>query len=113
MAPLIADGAVVEVSAPRKFYWPGDVVVVANGQSGPALHRVIGVYWKRGGWKFMTQGDAAERPDSAMRSAQILGRVCGGECSEVILQVPLRQRLRALFRFLRFSMRHFVTKRLA
>jgi hypothetical protein len=101
MEPLVPDGAWVDVDGPSRFYWPGDVVVLAIPQ-GPALHRVIGGYLRGGQWQYLTQADAASWPDNAVAPAQILGKARGGDCSPLIARVPLHHRLHALGRFLRF-----------
>lgn len=103
MAPLIRDGARVRVSGPARFYWPGDVVVVPVGDRRYALHRVIGCYRRRAEWKFVTRGDGAPRPDAAVWSHEIVGRVVGGECPEQAVQVPFGQRMRALWQFIGYA----------
>ena len=104
MEPLVADGAWVRVDKAAPLYWPGDVVVVATG-GRLALHRVIGGYRRRGRWRWLTQGDAAVRPDAATTREAILGKVAGGDCAPCLIHVPLRHRLRALGRFLAFCAR--------
>lgn len=111
MTPLVSEGARVDVAAPARFYWPGDVVVVFLGARGYALHRVIGCYRRGGQWKFVTQGDRTHRPDTAVTAPLILGRVCGGECSKDAIRVPLRHRLRACGRFLRHAHKTFFVSR--
>ncbi len=104
MAPWVRAGAEVRAGRPRRIYWPGDVVVL-QGEDGFLLHRVIGGYRRRGVWKWLTQADAAARPDRAVRAEQIVGRVVGGECAPALIRVPLRHRLWAAARFIRFVCR--------
>lgn len=100
MEPLVRAGARVTISGQARFYWPGDAVAVFTGRSVLALHRVIGCYRSDGQWKFITQGDKIAQPDAAVSFPQILGRVCGGECSSTLVKIPLRSRFRAFVRFL-------------
>ena len=113
MAPLVHDGARVQVSRPAHYYWPGDVVVLPIDGRGMALHRVIGVYRRGGRWKYLTQGDSATRPDTAVLSSQILGRVQSGDCSPLLIQVPFSHRLRAFAQFLQFVINRFLRNRYA
>lgn len=102
MAPRVRSGARVRVSGPRRIYVPGDVVVVLNGGRGLLLHRVIGGYRRGGVWRWLTQADAAARPDNAVAGACIVGKVAGGNCDPTLVRVPLRHRLWAVGRYLRF-----------
>ncbi len=105
MAPLVADGARVEVTGPAAIYWPGDVVVLLIAGRGLTIHRVIGSYRRAGRWRYLTQADSAERPDPPVFPELILGRVLGGECALAVVKVPLRHRLHAVVRFLRVVLR--------
>lgn len=110
MTPLVADGAWVEIGGPATRYWPGDVVAVHTGGQGLALHRVVGAYWRRGEWRYLTQGDRTQRPDGAVPSRLILGRPSGGDCSPRLIQVPAWHRLRALGRFAAFILIRGITR---
>jgi len=99
MAPLVQDGAWVTIGGPAHRYWPGDVVALRIPGRGLALHRVLGAYRHRGEWRYLTQGDRARRPDRAVTTDEILGRIGGGDCSPQLVQVPPWQRVRALARF--------------
>lgn len=99
MAPLVQDGAWVAIAGPASHYLPGDVVAVRTSVRGLALHRVLGAYWRRGAWRYLTQGDRALRPDHAVTAAEILGRIGGGDCSLRLIQVPPWHRAWALGRF--------------
>lgn len=106
MTPWVRSGAYVTVSAPHRLYLPGDVVVLLNGERRLLVHRVIGGYRRRGVWKWLTQADAAARPDNAVISACIVGLVSGGDCDPALVRIPLRHRLWAVGRFIRFIARH-------
>ncbi len=99
MAPLVRDAAWVAIAGPASRYWPGDVVAVRTAGRGLALHRVLGAYRRRGEWRYLTQGDRAMRPDRAVTTAEILGRLGSGDCSPRLIQVPPWHRMRALGRF--------------
>lgn len=104
MMPLLEDGARVRV-APRRTYWPGDVVVL-HAADDLRAHRVIGWVPGRGGWRVVTQSDAAGSiaaggHDDPVGRDQIVGRIIGGECSAALARIPLRHRLTALARFAR------------
>ena len=111
MAPLVQDGARVRVSGAAPYYWPGDVVVLPVGGRRLALHRVLGAYRRGGRWKVLTQGDLATRPDMAVLSTQILGRVQSGDCSPLLIKVPFSHRLRAFARFVQFVITRFMRNR--
>jgi hypothetical protein len=101
MFPLLRSGAKVEVVG-KRFYWPGDVVIVHSIDGRLLAHRLIGCYVKSGRLKWLTQADAAERPDCAVSTRKIIGRVYGGECSALLANISNHQRLWAAGRFLRF-----------
>ena len=104
MAPRLRHGARFRVrSQPR--YWPGDVLVIRSRPGGLIAHRLIGVYWRRGDWRWLTQADTAARPDGAVAGREIVGKVCGGECAPELVTVPIGHRLGAGLRFLRFAAR--------
>ena len=105
MAPLVADGARLQVSGPAAVYWPGDVVVLLIAGRGLTVHRIIGSYRRAGCLHYLTQADSAERPDPPVRPELILGCVRGGDCAQALVKVPLRHRLRAVLRFLRVVLR--------
>ena len=108
MWPLAGDAMWIQVAGPARRYWPGDVVVALIDGPGLVLHRVIGAYPRGGQWKYLTQGDRSPRPDLAIPPARILGRVSGGECSPLLIAVPLRHRLRALRRGIHFAARRLL-----
>ncbi len=85
MMPVLAEGA--EVTAERRAcYWPGDILVIWTSAHQLRVHRLIATYPHPTGWRWMTQADAAIRPDAAVTHTQILGRVQG-------VRVPWQWRL--------------------
>ncbi|MCB1826577.1 MAG: S24/S26 family peptidase [Candidatus Competibacteraceae bacterium] len=103
MAPLLASGAVIQVIG-RRFYWPGDPVVVHAHDGRLLVHRLLGGYSKGRGWRWLTQADNALRPDTAVPAERIIGKVCGGDCAERLIRVPLVHRWHAARRFIRFGL---------
>lgn len=118
MEPLLAEGDRVWV-APRRFYWPGDVVAFAVPGGRVVAHRVLGYrvsgYRLRahriGGrrWALVTRGDAVSAPDGPVDPARVVGRVvavagpAAGTVPAVLpaaMPVPLGRRLWALGRFI-------------
>ena len=99
MSPLIEDGATLEVR-PCRRYWPGDVVVLRVGDGGLRVHRVLGYRPRREHLEMITQGDHASGHDLPVPRSEIIGKVCGGQCSPAAIDVPFRHRLWALGRFL-------------
>ena len=103
MAPLLESGAMIQVIRQR-FYWPGDPVVVHAPDGRLLVHRLLGCYSKGRGWRWLTQADHALRPDAAVPAERIIGKVCGGDCSERLIRVPLAHRWNAARRFIRFGL---------
>jgi hypothetical protein len=104
MAPLVASGAVVSIVRPRR-YWPGDAVVVHTADGRLLVHRLLGFYRGRNGWRCLTQGDGSPAPDGSLPSTSLVGRVEGGECHVDLGRVPVRHRLRASARFVKHALR--------
>jgi hypothetical protein len=100
MAPLIADGATVQVCA-RRYYLPGDILVVRGARGGYLAHRLLGAIWRRGGLRYLTCADAGNLPDHAALPSAVLGRVAGGDCAPQAASPPLSARLRALSKLCR------------
>jgi hypothetical protein len=90
MEPHLRDGALVDV-APRRTYWPGDVVAFVEGTGRLVAHRVIGYRPGRRGFHLWTQADASQRPDAPIAAALVLGRV--------VATVSLAERARAISRW--------------
>jgi len=101
MAPLIRAGARVAV-APCARYRTGDVLVFANSAGDLAVHRLLGRRRAGGAWHFVTRGDAAPHPDGLVAPERVVGRVVGGDCDTRAFAVPLPDRARAAWRFLRY-----------
>ena len=100
MAPLAANGALLEISR-KKLYWPGDVIAFHAANGGLLLHRLIGFSPRAGSVELVTQGDACCAHDAPVRAEQVIGKVSGGECAREMIEVPLAHRVRALGRFFR------------
>ncbi|MDG4554903.1 MAG: S24/S26 family peptidase [Candidatus Competibacter sp.] len=105
MVPLLANGAMIQVVRQR-FYWPGDLMVVHAPDGRLLVHRLLGCYSKGRGWRWLTQADNARWPDAALPTERIIGKVCGGDCSEWLVRVPLAHRVKAVLRFFRFVLIH-------
>ena len=105
MTPHLTEGAYVYVRASR-WYWPGDVVVFHAWDGGWLVHRIIGGYPRRRGWRWLTQADRAARPDASVPSDRVLGKLCGGECAQRLISIPLRDRLWAVSRYITFAFLH-------
>jgi hypothetical protein len=103
MAPRLRDNAYVWVQA-RRRYWPGDALVIRSPAGALMAHRLIGAYRRRGHWRWLTQADSTPQPDFAVTASEIIGRLSGGECSPELISVPLRHRVWAAWRFLRFAL---------
>lgn len=101
MAPLLESGAMIQV-ARRRFYWPGDPLVIHAPDGRLLVHRLLGGYSKGRGWRWLTQADNARWPDAAVPAEQIIGKVCGGQCTPAMVRVPFVHRLRAILRFFLF-----------
>jgi hypothetical protein len=101
MAPQLESGAMIQV-ARRRFYWPGDPLVVHAADGRLLVHRLLGGYSKGRGWRWLTQADNALRPDAAVPADRIIGKVCGGQCAAAMVRVPFAHRLRAILRFFLF-----------
>ena len=99
MAPLVRDGEIVEL-APARFYWPGDVIAFRQLDGTLVLHRVIGYRPRLGRLQLITKGDNGPSWDAALAMDQVIGKVCGGACSPLLVAVPFRHRLRTVLRFL-------------
>jgi hypothetical protein len=107
MEPRLSDGASVWVRS-RRLYWPGDVLVIRSRLGGLVAHRLIGVYRRCGEWRWLTQADAAARPDCAVTRREIIGEVSGGECSPEVASVPLGHRFGAMVRLARFAINRYI-----
>jgi hypothetical protein len=104
MTPLLSDGARARV-CPRRWYWPGDILVIHAADGTLLVHRLLGWYFRHGELRCLTQADAARRPDPGLTPCRILGKVSGGLVHPLAVRVPLRHRLWAWGRFLRHALR--------
>jgi hypothetical protein len=101
MAPLLESGAMIQVVR-RRFYWPGDPLVVHAPDGRLLAHRLLGFYPRARRLRWLTQADNALRPDAAVPAERIIGKVCGGQCAPAMVRVPFAHRLRAILRFFLF-----------
>jgi phage repressor protein C with HTH and peptisase S24 domain len=108
MQPLLHPGAQIEVCSARR-YLPGDIVVLLAPDGHYLVHRVLGVYRRKGHRKLLTQADAATRPDRADSPDRVIGRVCGGECDPRVMEIPLVHRLQAIVCFTRHALRKLLS----
>ena len=75
MRPILRDGDRVRlVPVTRAGLRLGDIVLRAES-SGPIIHRVVGWWPSRKGWRVLTKGDGARRLDSPVPPAGVVGRV--------------------------------------
>ncbi len=75
MRPMLRDGDRVRL-APVIFARArlGDVVLRVE-PSGPVIHRVVGWWPSRSGWRLLTKGDSAHRLDAPLSPEGLAGRV--------------------------------------
>jgi len=107
MSPLLSEGAEVEVER-RSFYWPGDVIAFRAGDDRLLIHRVIGVSMRHRRLRLVTQADSKTGPDGSVGLDQVIGKVCGGQCPDELVHIPLAQRVASVGRFLRAAFRRLV-----
>lgn len=107
MAPLIEDGARLEIAA-RNRYWPGDVIVFRARDGRLMAHRVLGFLPRVRGLLVVTHGDSMAGPDHPVPLRDVVGRVTGGECRASVRRVPLAARARAVGRFLAVGVRRMI-----
>lgn len=110
MLPLVRDNAYVEVKAQR-WYWPGDIVAIRCSDNRLRLHRVLGYRFR--GWRteIVTQGDSSEKNDVPVPCHGVVGKVVGGDCSQLAVDPPLRHRMMALGRYTRIVYLKLITRR--
>ncbi len=109
MAPWVRSGDVVEVTR-AKHLWPGDVIAVRQ-QGRIRLHRLIGVKPQWSGLRLVTQGDGNLTCDLLSEPSDVIGKVSGGECSSLLVRVPLQHRLQAVRRFCFLVLRKLALKK--
>ena len=101
MEPYLKNQARVSIRRVRA-YLPGDVLVVRRVTGRPVVHRLIGLFPAEGSLRFLTQADNSPTADASVTRDAILGKVCGGQCSPIAVNIPLRHRAKAVGRFLSF-----------
>lgn len=67
MVPLLANGAMIRVVR-RRFYWPGDPLVVHAVDGRLLVHRLLGGYAKGRGWRWLTQADLPGNTTSSVHT---------------------------------------------
>ncbi len=99
MDPWLGSGSRVKV-APRRLYWPGDILAFQAPDGRLLAHRLIGYSWTvdhgRPALCYVTQADQARGIDPPLAPERILGRVASRSQTQ---DVPWRHRLRACHRF--------------
>lgn len=94
MAPLVPDGARIEVRRSR-FLLPGEIVAFLSPSGLLLTHRFLGYTWRRG-VRLVTQADRGTQRDALVEPSRVLGRLCGGEVSPEALRPSWRDRSRAV-----------------
>lgn len=87
MAPLITDGARLQISTKQRYY-PGDVIVVCAANGSYRVHRLLGIVRRR----VVTRGDQSPQVDRLVGLEDVLGKVSGGECDVRAVRVDLVRR---------------------
>lgn len=98
MAPLIDDGAMIQIRRQR-LYLPGDILVKRCHNGQLVAHRLIGFYPRYRKFHYVTRADNASSADAAIAGSRVFGKVCGGECVNSAIQVPLSHRSKACVQF--------------
>jgi signal peptidase len=75
MRPMLRDGDRVRLAPLTHAGAQLGDVVLRVGPSGPIIHRVVGWWPSRDGWRLLTKGDGARRLDSPLPPAGLVGRV--------------------------------------
>jgi signal peptidase I len=94
MEPLLSSGSEMRVRA-KRVYLPGDVIVFRTRAGELAAHRVLG--WRPAG--LVTKGDHCSIHDAPVAGEAIVGAVR--------VDVPLRERFRAVAALARVVLRRF------
>jgi hypothetical protein len=107
MEPLLPEGSLVSVARER-FYWPGDVLVLADADRRLIAHRLIGGCPRNGRLRLYTKADNAPGVDQPTLRSEVIGRVVDGDCASEIARVPLRHRAYSLLVFSRAAFRRLM-----
>lgn len=105
MEPLLRDQARLTIRK-ADVYLPGDVLIVQRPSGPPVVHRLIGLFPAKGSLRYLTQADNSPTADGSVAREAILGKVYGGQCSPIAVNIPLRHRAKAVSRFLMFLATH-------
>jgi hypothetical protein len=74
MTPAIFEGENVIVTSCR-LYWPGDILVFRQGDSGLHIHRLIAYRFKGWSLQLLTRGDQSKSFDAPIHLDQVVGKV--------------------------------------
>jgi hypothetical protein len=96
MTGALNNGSMVSVEH-KRWYWPGDVIILAKADDSLVSHRFLGYALGRSGWLALTRADKAEMADSPCHVSRILGRVesVGG----TVFSCTFMQRFTAIFNY--------------
>jgi len=75
MRPMLQDGDRVRLAAVTEVNVRLGDVVLRVAPSGPIIHRVVGWWPSRNGWRILTKGDGACRLDPPLPPGRLVGRV--------------------------------------
>ena len=97
MGDSLPHGSEVRIE-PRRFYWPGDIVVYGRGDGRLVSHRFLGYIRGRTGWLALTRADTARAADGPVKVDRVLGvlRQIGDEPVHADAETRLSAALRYL-----------------
>jgi signal peptidase len=75
MRPMLRDGDRVRLAAVTHVGARLGDVVLRVEPSGPVIHRVVGWWPSRDGWRLLTKGDGARRLDPPLPPESLAGRI--------------------------------------
>ena len=75
MRPMLQDGDRVRLAAVTEVNVRLGDVVLRVAPSGPIIHRVVGWWPSRDGWRLLTKGDGARRLDPPLPPGNVVVRV--------------------------------------
>jgi hypothetical protein len=75
MYPMLRDGDRVRLVPARAEEIRFGDIVVRMAASGPIIHRLVGWWWTRDGWRILTKGDNVQSFDPLLLADGLLARV--------------------------------------